>query len=250
MKRVHILLMALVALSIQSCQNDLNMPAPASRSYEQDAEVLNKFVDINKTTHEYYINPDKRTTALSYITNADAEELSAVNPLNLDMFEQSINRISKLSGQFTSNNGVDYVVMITNNEIYVNRIKSDSPIVLERIYETETIRSYYPKTTSLKVTGNKEEYTVYRNGDIETSVELAPQTYKNAGWAFFVSCEMKENDNKQIVNVLFCGVGRRMITPRFMWHADQPDTEWRFEVASSCDSSDPNIAKFNISHQW
>jgi len=249
MRRVHILLMTLVALSIQSCQNDLNMPTPASRSYDQDAEVLNKFVDINKTTHEYYINPNKHTTALSYITNADAEELAVVNSLNLDIFEQSINRVSKLSGQFASSHGVDYVVMITSNEIYVSRTKNDSPIVLERSYETEATRSYYPKTVSLKVTDDQKKYTVYGNGDIETSIELAPQTYKNAGWAFFVSCEMKENGNKEMVNVLFCDVGYRMIAPRFVWHAGQSDTEWNFEVASSCDSSNPNIAKFNISHQ-
>lgn len=249
MKRISILLVALATLSIQSCQNDLNLPSPASRSYDQDAEVLNKFVDINKTTYEYYINPNKRTTALSYITNADAEELAAVNSLNLDMFEQSVNRVSKLSGQFASSHGVDYVVMITSNEIYVSRTKSDSPIVLERSYEAEATRSYYPRTVPLKVTNDKDKYTVYGNGDIETSIELAPQTYKNAGWAFFVSCEMRENGNKETVNVLFCGVGYRMIAPRFVWHADQPDTEWNFEVASSCDSSDPNIAKFNISYQ-
>ena len=54
MKRIHILLMALVALSIQGCQDDFDVPSEqASRSYEQDAELLNRFVDINKTTHEY-----------------------------------------------------------------------------------------------------------------------------------------------------------------------------------------------------
>ena len=35
MKRIHILLMALVALSIQGCQDDFNVPSEqASRSYE------------------------------------------------------------------------------------------------------------------------------------------------------------------------------------------------------------------------
>lgn len=246
MKHVHILLMVLVALSIQGCQNDLEVSPPASRSYEQDAEVLNRFVDINKTTHEYYINPNKRSSALSYITNADAEELNAVNPVNLDLFKQSINRVNALSGQLASNHGVDYVVMMTNSEIYISQTKSDSPIGLKRIYEST--RSYYPKTVSLKVTDYKEEYSIYGNGNIEISIELAPPAYKNAGWSFMVSCEMKENDNKETVNVLFCGVGHS-INPRFEWHADQADTECKFEVRSSSDSSEPNIAKLNISHQ-
>ena len=236
MKRIHILLMALVALSIQGCQDDFDVPSEqASRSYEQDAELLNRFVDINKTTHEYYINPNKRTTALSYITNADAEELAVVNSLNLDVFQQSIDRIGKLSGQFASNHGVDYVVMMTGNEVYVSRTKSDSPIVLERMNENEATRSYYPRTASLKVTDSEKEYTVYGSGDIETSIELFPQAY------------MKENGNRQMVNVLFCGVGYRMIAPRFAWHAAQPDTEWNFGVASSCDSN-TTIARLNISH--
>ena len=141
MKRIHILLMALVALSIQGCQDDFDVPSEqASRSYEQDAEVLNRFVDINKTTHEYYINPNKRTTALSYITNADAEELAVVNSLNLDVFQQSIDRVGKLSGQFASNHGVDYVVMMTGNEVYVSRTKSDSPRVLERMNERDVYK--------------------------------------------------------------------------------------------------------------
>lgn len=177
----------------------------------------------------------------------DAEELAVVNSLNLDVFQQSVDRVSKLSGQFASNHGVDYVVMMTGNEVYVSRTKSDSPIVLERMNENEATRSYYPRTASLKVTDSEKEYTVYGSGDIETSIELFPQAYKNAGWAFLVSCEMKENGNRQMVNVLFCGVGYRMIAPRFAWHAAQPDTEWNFGVASSCDSN-TTIARLNISH--
>lgn len=70
MKRIHILLMALVALSIQGCQDDFDVPSEqASRSYEQDAEVLNRFVDINKTTHEYYINPISGLLLCAYIIN-------------------------------------------------------------------------------------------------------------------------------------------------------------------------------------
>ena len=184
---------------------------------------------------------------MSYITNDGAEELAVVNSLNLDVFQQSVDRVSKQSGQFSSNHGVDYVVMMTSNEVYVSRTKSDSPIVLESMNENEATRSYYPRTASLKVTDSEKEYTVYGSGDIETSIELFPQAYKNAGWAFLVSCEMKENGNRQMVNVLFCGVGYRMIAPRFAWHADQSDTEWNFEVASSCDST-TTIARLNISH--
>ena len=55
------------------------------------------------------------------------EELVVVNSLNLDVFQQSVDRISKLSGQFASNHGVDYVVMTTGNEVYVSQYQKRFP---------------------------------------------------------------------------------------------------------------------------
>lgn len=99
MKQIYSLLVVLITLFLQSCQNNLTLPVPASRNYQQDIAVLNDFVDINKTTHEYYVNPNKKSTALSYLTNTDAEEFNAVNPVNLNSFKQSISQINSLSGR-------------------------------------------------------------------------------------------------------------------------------------------------------
>lgn len=65
MKRVLALTLLLSALFFQGCQDNLNVPTPANRNYEQDAIVLNEFVDINKMTHGYYVNSNKRSSALS-----------------------------------------------------------------------------------------------------------------------------------------------------------------------------------------
>ena len=112
MKQIYSLLVVLITLFLQSCQNNLTLPVPASRNYQQDIAVLNDFVDINKTTHEYYVNPNKKSTALSYLTNTDAEEFNAVNPVNLNSFKQSISQINSLSGQLSSSHGVDYLSLI------------------------------------------------------------------------------------------------------------------------------------------
>lgn len=79
-----------------------------------------------------------------------AEELAVVNSLNLDVFQQSVDRVSKQSGQFSSNHGVDYVVMMTSNEVYVSRTKSDSPIVLESMNENEATRQLLSQDCFLK----------------------------------------------------------------------------------------------------
>lgn len=247
MKRVYILFIVLAMLSIQSCQDNFEIQTPASRSYAQDTEVLNKFVEINKTMHEYYINPNKRSSALSYITNADAKELNAVSSLNRQIFEQSMDMVNHQSGQLSSNHVVDYVVMMTPRETYVSQTKSFSPITLKKIYPNTS--SFYPKTATLKVTNSKEECRGYGDGDIEISLDLLPSSYKNAAWSFILSCEMKMVDNaKETVNVLFCGVGYSL-NPRFYWSIEQAVAEWKFEVTSSSDSNNPEIARINISHQ-
>ena len=132
MKSILFLAIVLLSLSFQSCKDNLSVPTPASRNYQQDAAVLNEFVDINKTTHEYYINSNKRNSVLSYITNADVEDLNSVNSLNLSIFKESINQVNCWSGQLAASHGVDYIVMITENEIYISQIKDDSPIELKK----------------------------------------------------------------------------------------------------------------------
>lgn len=66
----------------------IDTPAEAGNSYESDVHVLNKFVDISEPVQKYYINPNKKSTVLSYITNSDLEELNAVNSLSASRYEK------------------------------------------------------------------------------------------------------------------------------------------------------------------
>lgn len=66
----------------------IDTPAEAGNSYESDVHVLNKFVDISEPGQKYYINPNKKSTVLSYITNSDLEELNAVNSLSASRYEK------------------------------------------------------------------------------------------------------------------------------------------------------------------
>ena len=150
MKQVFALTLILFTLFFQSCRNDFNVPTPASRNYEQDVAVLNEFVDINKTTHEYYVNSNKRSSVLSYLKNSAAEELNSVNSLNLETFNRSLSHINRVSDQLLSSRSVDYIVMITKDEIYVSRIKDASPVNLR---QKTAGRGYASTVSSLDVTG-------------------------------------------------------------------------------------------------
>ena len=238
MKSILFLAIVLLSLSFQSCKDNLSVPTPASRNYQQDAAVLNEFVDINKTTHEYYINSNKRNSVLSYITNVDVEELNSVNSLNLSIFKESINQVNSRCGQLAASHGVDYIVMITENEIYISQIKDDSPI--EKQFDNGR---YSSTVASLNVTDYKESYYINKSNYIETSVELNPQSYKNAGWAFYVTCHIRNIDNKETARVLFCGIGYN-INPCFEWSVTQGDyAEWNFETTSL---NAPCIANFKF----
>lgn len=242
MKQFCSLVVLLVALGLQSCQNNLNLPSPASRNYQQDVAVLNDFVDINKTTHEYYINPNKKSSALSYLANTDAEELYAVNPVNINSFKQSISQINSMSSRLVSSHGVDYIVMITENDIYISQIKGNSPIHL-KIKDNRIIRSII---ATCNITNYKEQLYVNSSDCIETAIDLYPQSYKNAVWAFLVTCKVGYNGNKESANILFCGVGFH-INPSFEWSVNQGnDVNWNFEVTNM--NGDAHIANLNFLH--
>lgn len=244
MKQIYFLLVVLMVLSLQSCQNNLSLPSPASRNYQQDVAVLNDFVDISKTTHEYYVNPNKKSTALSYLTNTDAEEFNAVNPVNLNSFKQSISQINSLSGQLASSHGVNYIVMITESEIYISQTKSNSPVHLKKKLSDDRINRSIIATCN--ITDYKEQLYVNSIDCIETTIELYPQSYKNAAWAFLVTCRVGHDGNKELASVLFCGVGFH-INPSFEWSADQGNTvDWNFEVINT--NGDAHIANLNFLH--
>ena len=111
MKQIFTLTFVLFTLLFQSCRDNLNVPTPASRNYEQDVAVLNDFVDINKTTHEYYVNSNKHTSVLSYIKNSAVEELNSVNLLNFEIFNKSLSRINQISEQLISIVGTAFAIL-------------------------------------------------------------------------------------------------------------------------------------------
>lgn len=242
-KELLTLTVVLLAFFLQGCQDDFTCPVPAARSYQEDALILNKFVEINKTTHEYRINPNKRNSVLSYITNADVEELNSVNTLNLKSFNQSLDRINNLSTQLANNHSVDYIIMITENDVYVSQIQATSPV---NIKQQKTDNNYFPTIASFSVTDSKKQYYA-SNNNVKMSVELKPQSYKNAGWAFLITCNLINNGDKKTIQVLFCGVGCDMTSlPCFEWTTVQNnDKVWSFEIIS-LNRDIPYIADFKF----
>lgn len=154
----------------------IDTPAEASNSYESDVHVLNKFVDISEPGQKYYINPNKKSTVLSYITNSDLEELNAVNSLSASRYEKSLFRLNEKISQAISSHTVDYVVMCTSSQIFVDRINDDSPIELKSAGFTTLSDNLVVSLLDI----SSEEMSsreIYSGNLVQTGLELNPSLY-------------------------------------------------------------------------
>lgn len=241
MRKVIILSLGLFVLSLQSCHDNFAIETTTGRSYEQDAVVLNDFVDINKTTHEFFVNPNKRTTVRSYVTNSSLEELNNVTSLNRELFMESLRRVSSQAGQLVSKHAVDYVVMATNGEVYVSKVNRESPVSLNKVMFDSRNKLV---TAAMNVYDDAEQYNFYGN-HAETVIELNPQFYSSAGWSFYVTCEIGRKQDKETARVLFCGVGYNQ-NLSFTWQTNPSggdSTDWNFITTPASGSDISNVGR-------
>lgn len=179
----------------------IDTPAEAGNSYESDVHVLNKFVDISEPGQKYYINPNKKSTVLSYITNSDLEELNAVNSLSASRYEKSLFRLNEKISQAISSHTVDYVVMCTSSQIFVDRINDDSPIELKSAGFTTLSDNLVVSLLDI----SSEEMSsreIYSGNLVQTGLELNPSLYARDHWIFRIRCEVGEPTDRKTAWVL------------------------------------------------
>ena len=89
MKKVMFMFISLLTvLGVCSC-NDNEVIEPVVSDSVSDMEVLSRFVDVNEITNEYYINENKKTRALSYVTGSDWQDLEKVSPLSIEKYKNN-----------------------------------------------------------------------------------------------------------------------------------------------------------------
>lgn len=197
----------------------IDTPAEAGNSYESDVHVLNKFVDISEPVQKYYINPNKKSTVLSYITNSDLEELNAVNSLSASRYEKSLFRLNEKISQAISSHTVDYVVMCTSSQIFVDRINDDSPIELKSAGFTTLSDNLVVSLLDI----SSEEMSsreIYSGNLVQTGLELNPSLYARDHWIFRIRCEVGEPTDRKwpgcfsaelVISVPLLSIGLRSI---------------------------------------
>ena len=120
--------------------------------------------------------------------------------------------------------------------MHINRIKADSPLLLTRqpssiLYQTR-VRSL------LDLSPEEQQYDIYETPSVLTAIELNPETYRNAGWGFLVTCETGNRYDRHDTRVLICGIGYPY-NPCLQWECKDSyghDNEWYFTVQSLNDT--------------
>lgn len=112
-------------LFLSSCsdKNTVFEEPMAIRDYQTDSQILSQFVDIDKTTGTFYINPDKKVTATDYVFNQNREQLMMVSPLNRSRFESEMDYVN---GIISANKRDGNSTLILTTMASANVVNSDN----------------------------------------------------------------------------------------------------------------------------
>lgn len=186
-KILRLFCMAMVSFVIASCSNEEDLQSPAIRDYQTDAQILSKFVDVNKTIGEYYINENKKLSALSYITDADWQELQQVNPANKAKFESDLTALNAQLAIAAQRTDVSQIVFNTYGETYIKEIDHNSPITITKSTpeETRATRSNYGRLSLLY--NSEQQISFYSGNQIRTKIDI--NLYSYTYYFFEIICE-------------------------------------------------------------
>ena len=112
MKKILYMAFFLVGcIIVSSCSDDeVITQQPIVRDTQTDMQVLSRYIDINESTNEYYINENKKTRALSYVTGADWKELEKVTQCNLPRAKIVVRSKRVITPEFVRTHQSDIIV--------------------------------------------------------------------------------------------------------------------------------------------
>lgn len=178
-KLLQLIFLIMAGFIVSSCSDDEEMDVQTSvaRDYQTDAQLLGKFVDVNKAIGEYYINENKKLSVISYITDKDWLEFQQINPINRTRFENELKALNSLLAVAAQDPSVSQIVFNTYGETYIKDIKHDSPVMLQES-NPANISGARSSHGRLDLLYNSKQYQSFNAGRvINMSVSLNLQSY-------------------------------------------------------------------------
>lgn len=212
----------LVCFVISSCSDDeVITQLPMVRDSQTDMQVLSRFVDINESTNEYYINENKKTRSLSYVTGADWEELEKVSAINLEKCERNLRDLNAQVAMAIEDPNIAYMVFSVNGNTLVKKLRDTSfDFVSSQTSSTSTRALPY----SLDVYGGSDTSTgKFKDASrtIRMNVNLDLNVQFNSYFFQILSPDAKPDNDDSILtpeSIAFSGTGP-LWNNSFIWTA-------------------------------
>lgn len=237
MKRILNLTFLLMAcFVISSCSDDgMETQTPMVRDSQTDMQVLSRFVDINESTNEYYINKQMKTRASSYITNAEQQELQNVSPVNYEKYMATLAELNNNVAKSIADPKVAYIVLSANGKTVVKKVKDNVNFGFELLQNNLSTSSTRALPSILTVEGGRQTTTGQfydASRTIRMDVRIDPFVEWNYYYFDVLSPDAKPNpddNNSTPESVAFSGTGPLWNT-NFTWTAyrDAQGTDGKF----------------------
>ena len=155
---------------LASCSDDntlFNEPQ-AIRAYETDARIMAQFVEVEKATGTYVINPDKKITASDYVINKSRKELTEVSQINKDRFLREMEEVNnQLSVVKRSGLTSAFIYSTQTADVVIDGDEDDS-FILSRLIEEPYTRN---RLASLTLTeGERKSTNFFSQSDMVMTV--------------------------------------------------------------------------------
>lgn len=241
-KILHIVSFLLICIVVSSCSDDeMVTQPPIVRDTQTDMQVLSRFIDINESTNEYYINENKKTRALSYVTGADWKELEKVNPINLERCKRNLRNLNAQITMAIGNPNVTYIVFSVEGKTKVKKLR-DASFDFMSSYASSVSTKTLPY--SLEITGGNDvsiEKFKDASHTIRMDVDLGLNVESNYYFFEVLRANIKtasSHNTSNFESVVFCGTDPLWNTSFFwMAYGDEQGSDglfsWKFKSKGS-----------------
>lgn len=157
-------ILALFVGVLTSCSNnDEVAEITVTRDYQTDSKVLAKFVDINKTVGEYYLNVNK-TSFKDLLSDKDWQDLQSVNPLNKQRFEKEIAELNMRLQAAANNPKTSQIVYSTYNETWIRNLTQDRIVQVESTLKSSLTRARGSNLATLPIFPGSKSQCYFSSG--------------------------------------------------------------------------------------
>ncbi len=210
-----------------SCSDDsvmFNAPE-AIRAYETDAQILAQFVEVDKTSGIYVLNPNKKITATDYIVNKSQEDLLAVSQINKDRFLKEMESVNNhISVVKRSGLASAFIYSTQTSDIVIDGDSEDSCVVT-RLGEESNRRG---RVASLTLETGKNNTTNFSSqSDMVMTVNAG-----NRSLFYCAQVSLGDETDKEAEIIFISGI--RSYIPIRSYRLDLPAILDNNKIASGC----------------